>query len=244
MTLILIVRSIEGIAIVSDSTTTVTSMRTIEGEEQLVEFHIYGREKIARVGNFGVVHTGLAFVSEKTVTQIIELIEFEEITVESVCSKLKETFDKELLDDSIVKLQEPGDLILNLGVVGYKDGIPFVHRIIYLRPEEGEDLYEVIESEDTFTQRPYGIDYFGDFEFIQLVIRAAKERDILKPFDILTLHETLEMGRTLMRFLIEFERYMVKFTVGYPIESAVITQRRGFEWIDQIKPKEFHYDHE
>jgi hypothetical protein len=37
---------------------------------------------------------------------------------------------------------------------------------------------------------------------------------------------------------------MVSFTVSYPIESAVITRERGFDWVDQIELKEFHYDND
>lgn len=243
MTLILVVRSIEGIAIVSDSTTTVNSTRKIDGEDQEVEYHIYGRQKIARIGDFAVIHAGLGFINNKTITQIVHQVKPDELTVENLCDHLRKAFEQELYEDDSIEDLEPGFMIVNLGIVGFRDEKPFVHRLIYLKSEEDDQLLDTMESEDTFTGSSYGIDYFGDFEFVQLVIRAAKERGLLKPFDILTLKETLELGRTLMRFLIEFQQFMVKFTVAYPLESAVITDERGFEWIDKIELEEFHYDH-
>jgi len=243
MTLILVVRSIEGIAIVSDSTTTVSSTRPIDGVDTEVEYHIYGRQKIARIGDFAVIHAGLGFINGKTITQIVQRVRPKELNVKGLCDHLRQAFEKELYEDEDIENLEPGFMIVNLGIVGYQDDKPFVHRLIYLRSEDENELLETMESQDTFTGTPYGIDYFGDFEFIQLVIRAAKERGLLKPFDILTLKETLELGRTLMRFLIEFQQFMVKFNVGYPVESVVITAERGFEWIDKIELEEFRYDH-
>ncbi|MHA2502421.1 MAG: hypothetical protein ACXAE3_06120 [Candidatus Kariarchaeaceae archaeon] len=240
MTLVLIVRSIEGIAIVSDSTTTVTSTRMIDNRETDVEYHIYGRQKIARIGDFAVVHAGLGFINKKTITQIVHHVKPEELTLEGLCAELKYAFEVEIMEDENIEDLDPGFMLVNLGVVGYQDDKPFVHRIIYLRSENKTELIEVIESQDTFTGPAYGIDYFGDFEFVQMMIRAAKDRGLLKPFDILTLHETLELGRTLMRFLIDFQQFMVKFTVGYPMESAVITSERGFEWIDKITLRPVH----
>ncbi|MHA2097896.1 MAG: hypothetical protein ACW99A_04355, partial [Candidatus Kariarchaeaceae archaeon] len=131
-----------------------------------------------------------------------------------------------------------------IGIIGYEKNIPFVHRLIFLRSENDDELIELIESDDTFSAPHFGIDYFGDFEFVQLVIREAKKENLLKPFDILTLHDALELARELMRFLIEFQKFMVTFTVAYPIESAVITMERGFEWVDRMEFKKFHYDHD
>ena len=47
-----------------------------------------------------------------------------------------------------------------------------------------------------------------------------------------------------MQFLIEFQKFMVTFTVAYPLESAVITMENGFEWVDRMEFKKFHYDHD
>jgi hypothetical protein len=199
---------------------------------------------MARIGDYGVVHAGLGFLNKKTINQIVERVRPRDITLENICEELKIAIEEELYSDDSIQDLEPGFLIVSLGIVGYNDDLPFVHRIIYLRSEDENELLEVIESEDTFNEDnpPYGIDYFGDYEFVQLVIRAAKERGLLKPFDILSVNDTLELARTLMRFLIDFQRFMVSFTVSYPIESAVITRERGFEWVDQIELKEFHYD--
>jgi hypothetical protein len=98
-----------------------------------------------------------------------------------------------------------------------------------------------LESDDAFQDPYYGIDYFGDYEFVQLVIRAAKKENLLKPFDILTLHEAMELARTLMRFLIEFQQFMVSFSVAFPVESAVITLEKGFQWVDRMEFQKFHY---
>lgn len=248
MTIILVVRSVEGIAIVTDTVTTATETRTLDddsGKSSKVQYHIYNRKKLSRIGKFAVVHAGLSFLNGKTINQIVDRIPHDTSTESHSCiEEVKTRFFEELEKDPIVERFEKGTILLSLGVIGYKDKKPFVFRLIFLRSEKDDEILELIESEDAFVSPYYGIDYFGDYEFLQLVIRAAKKENLLKPFDILTINESLDLARTLIRFLIEFQRYMVEFTVAYPIESAVITLEDGFEWVDKMQFKKFHYDTE
>lgn len=58
---------------------------------------------------------------------------------------------------------------------------------------------------------------------------------ILPPFQILTLQEAVDLARVLLRFLIDFQKFMVMSTVDYPIESAVITKRAGVQPVDVMR---------
>ena len=42
-----------------------------------------------------------------------------------------------------------------------------------------------------------------NFKFVQLLIQAAIGSKIIKPFDVLTLQEALDLARVLLKFLIE-----------------------------------------
>ena len=75
-----------------------------------------------------------------------------------------------------------------------------------------------MESDDAFVEPYYGIDYFGDYEFVRLVIKAAKKENLMKPFEILTINEAMDLVRSLLRFSIDFQRFMVEQTVSFPIE--------------------------
>jgi hypothetical protein len=241
VTLVLVVRTIEGIALISDSLTTANTTLELQGEEKPVEYHIYYRKKMARLGNFAVVHAGLSFMNGKTITQIINRIPAPETNIDKFISNIKDTFIGELKKDKLVPKLEDDFLLLSIGIVGYRDRKPFVYRIIFFKNEKLENGLEILESDDAFQDPYYGIDYFGDYEFVQLVIRAAKKENLLKPFDILTLHEAMELARTLMRFLIEFQQFMVSFSVAFPVESAVITLEKGFQWVDRMEFQKFHY---
>ncbi|MCE7734703.1 MAG: hypothetical protein GPJ54_07500 [Candidatus Heimdallarchaeota archaeon] len=248
MTLVLVVRTREGIAIVSDTVTTANSEVEMYGEMTAVEYHIYNRRKLSKIENFAVVHAGLSFLNGKTINQIVDRIPDDNPNTiegfEYCLEMIKNKFIKEIETEPLVKGWEKGRLILSLGIIGYNNSLPFVYRLIFLRSEEDGELYDLIESEDAFVAPYYGIDYFGDYEFVQLVIRAAKKENLLKPFDILTIYDALELARELMRFLIEFQKFMVTFTVAYPVESVVITEENGFEWVDRLEYKKFHYDHD
>ena len=242
MTIILVVRSVEGIAIVTDTVTTATETRTIDEDDSKVQYHIYNRKKLSRIGNFAVVHAGLSFLNGRTINQIVDRIPHHDISVSHSCiEEVKKVFLEELEKDPIVEQFDKGALLLSIGVIGYKDDNPFVYRIIFFRSEKDGEKLELVESDDAFVKPFYGVDYFGDYTFLQMVIRAAKKENLLKPFDILTLNESLDLARTLIRFLIEFQKYMVEFTVAYPVESAVITQEDGFEWVDKMKFSKFNY---
>ncbi|MHA2250485.1 MAG: hypothetical protein ACXAD7_08985 [Candidatus Kariarchaeaceae archaeon] len=244
MTLVLVVRTIEGIAIVSDTLTTANTTLEIHGEEKPVEYHIYKRKKLGKLGDFAIVHAGLSFLNGKTINQIVDRIPARGTDPISHIETIKNTFVEEIKQDKLVPKLEKDSLLLSIGIVGYKDRKPFVHRIVFFRTkDEGDDVFEIMETEDSFVAPYFGIDYFGDYDFVQLVIRAAKKENLLKPFDILTINEAMDLARTLIRFLIEFQRFMVQFTVAYPIESAVITLEEGFKWVDKMELKQFHHDH-
>ena len=242
VTLILVIRTREGIAVVSDTVTTANTTLEIYGEETEVEYHIYKRRKISKMHNFAIIHAGLSFVNGKTITQITDAVHNHEDGIENCSKFVKESILKELKADPVIPKLTPESLIVSIGIVGYHDQKPFVYRIIFFRGKEGEELLDTMESEDAFVTPFYGIDYFGDYDFVQMVIRAAKKENLLKPFDILTINEALDFARSLMRFLIEFQKYMVQFTVAYPIESAIITTDDGFTWVDRMEFNKFHYD--
>ncbi|OLS26067.1 MAG: hypothetical protein HeimC2_16890 [Candidatus Heimdallarchaeota archaeon LC_2] len=248
MTLVLIVRTREGIAVVSDTVTTANTEVEMYGEMTSVEYHIYNRRKISKIENFAVIHAGLSFLNGKTINQIVDRIPDDNPDsnegFDYCVEKIRTKFMKEIKTEPLVKNWEKGRLILSIGIIGFEKNIPFVHRLIFFRNEKEGELIELVESDDTFDPPHFGIDYFGDFEFVQLVIRAAKKENLLKPFDILTIHDALELARNLMQFLIEFQKFMVTFTVAYPIESVVITLEDGFEWVDRMEFKKFHYDHD
>ncbi|MFV2014131.1 MAG: hypothetical protein ACC656_01770 [Candidatus Heimdallarchaeota archaeon] len=248
MTLVLIVRTREGIAVVTDTVTTANTEVEMYGEMTAVEYHVYNRRKLSKIENFAIIHAGLSFLNGKTINQIVDRIPYDNPDSQEgfdYCLKqIKNKFLEEVNTEPMIKGWETGKLILSLGIIGYNDSLPFVYRLIFLRSDNDDNLIELIESEDAFDAPYYGIDYFGDFEFVQLVIRAAKKENLLKPFDILTMHGALELARTLMQFLIEFQKFMVTFTVAYPIESAIITLENGFEWVDRMEFKKFHYDHD
>ncbi len=245
MTLVLIVRTIEGIAVVTDTLTTANTTLEIYGEERPVEYHLYSRRKLSKVGNYAIVHAGLSFLNGKTVNQIVDRLTSYDKSIKNTIETLKDKFVEEMGKDPIVPKMPNDSLLLSVGIIGYHEKKPFVYRIVFFRSKKDEDqLFDVIETKDSFDPPFYGIDYFGDYDFIQLVIRAAKKENLLKPFDILTLNEALKLARTLIRFLIEFQKYMVQFTVAYPIESCIITLEEGFQWVDKMELKKFHYtDH-
>ena len=64
----------------------------------------------------------------------------------------------------------------------------------------------------------------------------------MKPFYVLTLNEALDLARILIKFLIEFQKYLVQFTVAFPIESAVINLENGFQWVDKMEFKKLDYN--
>ena len=175
MTLALVVRTREGIAIVTDTLTTANTEVEMYGEMTPVEYHLYKRRKLSRFENFAVVHAGLSFLNGKTINQIVDRIPDEDpevyVNFEFCSNKIREVFTAEMNKDPIVDTWERGRLLLSIGLIGYENKIPFVWRLIFLRSDEGvEEKLEIIESEDTFDSPHYGIDYFGDYEFVQLVI--------------------------------------------------------------------------
>lgn len=199
-------------------------------------------KKIGRLGNNAIVHAGLSFINGKSINHIVEEIQHGKPfpDVPKLFPFIRDRFLEELEQDELIPELDPDFLLLSLGLTGYYEGNPFLHTITYYRGHD--DLIDVVESEDTFDEPLYSVDYFGDFQFVQLVIRAAKAEGLMKPFDILTVHEALDLNRTLIRFLIEFQHYMVEKTVAFPIESAVITDEHGFEWVDRMRFDKFHYD--
>jgi hypothetical protein len=232
MTLCIIVRTIEGIAIVTDTTTTTPSKRKVDGVDTVFSYHTYYRKKLVQIGNWAVVQTGTAFIGGKTVTQVIgeakiEVDSYDELK-ESLSGALVQAFNQ---DPNVPNLP-PNSNLLTLGLAGY-DKDRLVTIALTYRKGDKEQI-EVVEDDNT-RQKPYGISYFGDHEFISMIIEAAGKRKLLKGTAILTIREALDLARTLLTFLIDFQKFMVISTVDYPIESAVITHDDGFTWVDEME---------
>jgi hypothetical protein len=127
---------------------------------------------------------------------------------------------------------------LVLGVVGYTDERPETQSIefrIGINPESNREVRHLIRDLSSGAPTPYGISYFGDYRFVQLVIQAAIDANLLKPFDLLTLREALDLARILLKFLIDFQKFLIISTVDYPIESVVITRHQGVQSIDKMR---------
>lgn len=242
MTLVLVLRTLEGIAIVSDTLSTATDIRIMDGIEKRISYPVHKRGKIARVGNLAVVHAGVTLINNRTINQIVHQLPRKSDSLMEYIDRMRIEFQTELEKDPIIKQFDPEEVLLSLGVVGYYNDKPFVYRIVFMRGIE--DPIDYLLSEDAFISPYYGLDYFGDYHFIRIVIKAAKEENLMKPFEILTIHEAMDLIRALMRFSIDFQRFMVEATVMFPLESAIIT-RDGFQWIDKMGIKKFHYqDHD
>ena len=236
MTLCLVVRTMEGIAVVTDTTT--SSQVQIAGINR--EFHTYYRRKLVAKAKFAIVQTGIAFINNKTIADILEEAELPEDSIAVFIEKIVEIMESEFSLDSNLLLELPvGDNIpsfLTLGVIGYIEERPVTQSIefrIGINPENNREVRHLIK-EPFGAPNPYGIDFFGDFHFIQLVIQAANDANLLKPFNILTLREALDLARILLKFLIDFQKFLIISTVDYPIESVVITRHKGVQSIDAM----------
>ncbi|MCY3413705.1 MAG: hypothetical protein INQ03_18825 [Candidatus Heimdallarchaeota archaeon] len=241
MTLVLVIRTLEGIAIVSDTLSTATEMRNIEGKDKMVRYAVHKRRKITRVGDYAVVHAGLTLINGRTIDQVVRHLNFDPHgSADDFIEAIRLEFIEELAKDPIVKQFKMNEMLISLGIVGYKDNKPFVYRFIFMPGEE--DPIDYMVNDDAFDPPYYGLDYFGDYHFIRMVIKAAKAENLLKPFEILTIYEALDFIRSLMRFSIDFQRFMVEATVQFPLESAIITRKNGFEWVDKMEIKPFRYE--
>ncbi|MGD2072353.1 MAG: hypothetical protein PVG65_02565, partial [Candidatus Thorarchaeota archaeon] len=217
-------------------TTTITN--TIIGDEKdiLLDYHSYYRRKLVSVGNWGIVHTGSVSINGKTIVQIIQEIcdDIDSVmNLQEIETLLKEGFQKELQSHASNDILPIDEINLTLGLVGYESNNPMTKSFYFIKTKEG--LIETKEKILSTGPGGYGISYYGDHEFIRLVIRTAIKNGLLKPFQILTLQEALDLSRILLRFLIDFQKFMIRSTVDYPIESAVITKDGGFRWVDQME---------
>ena len=238
MTLCLVVRTMEGIAVATDTTT--STQIQIDGINR--EFHTYYRRKLVAKAKFAIVQTGIAFINNKTIAEILEGAELPEDSITVFIEKIVEVIGSELYLDSSLLLGLPvGDNInpfLVLGVVGYTDERPETQSIefrIGINPENNREVRHLIRDPSSGAPTPYGISYFGDYRFVQLVIQAAIDANLLKPFDLLTLREALDLARILLKFLIDFQKFLIISTVDYPIESVVITRHQGVQSIDKMR---------
>ena len=244
MTLAIVIRTIEGIAVATDTVSTADTRLELNGEKQDVEYHVYMRRKLSRIGDFAIVHAGLSYLNKKTINQIVDRIPIpNDITVDDCIKTIKDTLVAEIKADNVVKQLENNRLILSIGIIGYKNDDPFVYRMMFFRNTAKGKLFDIEDnSDEAFTDPRYGIDYFGDYDFVRLVIKAALEEKLMKPFYVLTLNEALDLARILIKFLIEFQKYLVQFTVAFPIESAVINLENGFQWVDKMEFKKLDYN--
>lgn len=226
----------EGIAVATDTTTSTTAQ--FGGEEGVkTVFHTYYRRKLVLSSEWAIVQTGIAFINGKTVTALLESLPLDTESLEIVIETTTTTIKEELLKDSELMTYLPKGLgnapFLTLGIVGYSKGRPVTHSLYFRLEEDGSTIN--VQSKDYVEEHPYGITYYGDYRFVQLVIKAAIDANLLKPFEVLTLREALDLARVLLKFLIDFQKFMMMSTVDYPIESAVITPRGEVQPVDIMK---------
>ena len=176
--------------------------------------------------------TGTAFINGKTISQIIETATSNASSWTKLVDALKITFKAELESDTDFLSIPKGKVALTLGIAGYKGKSSGVHTLVFSRQDDGAGIESTYHSEKQGAK--YGINYYGDFDFVNIVVEAAQKKGLLKPIKILTIREALDLARTLLRFLIDFQKFMVLSTVDYPIESAIITRTDGFQWVDQM----------
>ena len=235
MTLCILVRTGEGIAIATDTTTTTQRTFDVEGKSIVKHYHTYFRRKLVQIDRWAVVHTGIAFIGNRTVSQLLEESNLQAESFDELHQIVTETVLREFEEDVQTVSKLPvGQLLLTLGLAGYEGNTIRVQSISFRKGESS--LIDVKTQSDT-TKSPYGISYWGDYAFIELVVATAIKRGLLKATRILTLQEGLDFARVLLKFLIDFQKFMVQSSVDYPIESAVITRKDGFKWVDKMKIK-------
>ncbi len=192
MTLCLVVRTMEGIAVATDTT---TSTPILIGGEQGMQtvFHTYYRRKLVLSKKWAIVQTGIAFINGRTVTDLLESLPIESASLKKLTESITTSIKEELLKDPTLMTNLPKGLehnpFLTLGIVGYTRGKPVTHSL-YFRIEEEDSVINIQEKDFAAQDNPYGITYYGDYRFVQLVIKAAIDARLLKPFELLTLRAT------------------------------------------------------
>lgn len=231
MTLCIVVRTAEGIAIATDTTTT-TSVTRLKGETIVEhEFHTYYRKKLVNIGKWGVIYTGSAFINNRAVHSILKRKTESSEKFEDFKHNLVTTLSNEIRADPGFQEIDDRKLILTIGIAGYIESNLLTHKANLIKKDEKLKI-----QEETYANasNAFGISYFGDSEFVQLILKKAVHKGLMKSSGVLTLREGLDLARTLIRFLIDFQKFMIRSTVDYPIESAVITIDDGFQWIDEM----------
>jgi 20S proteasome alpha/beta subunit len=230
MTLIISVRSPEGIVIAADS------LSTAKEKEQLSSTTFSHTQKIFPFyGKYGVGIFGAGLIANEAVSSTIRLFEedlkekgilFKEII--EIGQKLGDYFHNLLKDqleteNKSLDILQPNQFAYGFQIIGYDNTDPKTVEV-----HVGQKVHYRVREE-------FGSTYSGSGEIVHAIWGLSKTHpDNQHPYPLFSLQDAIDYADFLIRTTIAHQQFSLRTPeVGGDIDIAVVTLFDGFQWIRQ-----------
>ncbi len=224
MTLIVSVRTPDGIVIAADSLLPLPQ-NTFLSAQKIFPFH--GKFGIGAFGGVGgllenksIYSTIRLFEQRLKETPLIGVTDIAEKIGNEIHSLLKEQFERE---DTTVDIIPENQAVLGFQVVGYDDTDPKTVEVFL-----GNAVHCQVRHE-------FGSTVSGSQEIVQAIWELYKTHPDSQPFyPLFSLQDAIDYAEFLIRTTIDHQRFSQTMPqVGGDIDIALVTLFEGFQWIRQ-----------